>query len=245
VLRLFSSLLPDLDPRQPGVDARAMTIIAALDFLGTGRPPHQLAELLRIKVKTIQNKLGRLRELRLVHSDGNIWTLDAGVCSDAEWMLDLAHSARDTTSRATANRALNECWELLTRVTGPAYAAGGGSSLWGWVDERDEDLGGATAVEQATSTLFHASVLAVETWDTLAATNTDDLISADRLVDMLMRVESTLRVVEPWPLFEAAALAAARTGLASTRQRLATRLAQLVHDSDLDPPDALVAQVIG
>ena len=62
---------------------------------------------------------------------------------------------------------------------------------------------------------------------------------------MLMRVESTLRVVEPWPLFEAAALAADRTGLASTRQKLATRLAQLVHDSDLDPPEALVAQVIG
>ena len=150
VLRLFSSLLPDLDPRQAGVDARAMTIIAALDFLGTGRPPQQLAELLRIKVKTIQNKLGRLRELQLVHSDGNIWTLDAGVCSDAEWMLDLANSARDATSRETANRALNECWELLTRVTGPAYAAGGGSPLWGWVDERDEDFGGATAVEQAT-----------------------------------------------------------------------------------------------
>jgi hypothetical protein len=222
-----------------------MTIIAALDYLGTGRPPQQLAELLRIKVKTIQNKLGRLRELRLVHSDGNIWTLDAGVCSDAEWMLDLAHGARDATSRETAHRALNECWELLTRVTGSAYAAGGGSSLWGWVDERDEDFGGATAVEQATSTLFHAIGLAVETWDTLAATGTDDLTSADRLVDMLMRVEATLRVVEPWPLFEAAAVAAARTGLASTRQKLATRLAQLVHDSDLDPPDELVAQVIG
>jgi LysM domain len=245
VLRLFSSLLPDLEPRQPGVDARAMTIIAALDYLGTGRPPQQLAELLRIKVKTIQNKLGRLRELRLVHSDGSIWTLDAGVCSDAEWMLDLAHSARDAISRDIASRALSECWELLTRVTGPAYAAGGGSSLWGWVDERDEDFGGATAVEQATSTLFDAVGLAVETWDMLAATGMDDLFSADRLVDMLMRVEATLRVIEPWPLFEAAALAAGRTGLASTRQKLATRLAQLVHDSDLDPPDELVAQVIG
>jgi len=222
-----------------------MTIIAALHFFGSGRPPQQLAELLRIKVKTIQNKLGRLRELRLVHSDGNTWTLDAGVCSDADWLLELANTARDATSRELANRALSECWELLTRVTGPAYAAGGGSPLWSWVDERDEDFGGATATEQATSTLFHGIGLAVETWDKLAAGGTDDLMSADKLVDVLLRVESTLRVVEPWPLFQAAASAAHRTGLASTRQKLATRLAQLVHDSHLDPPAALVAQVIG
>ena len=120
VLRLFSSLLPDLDPRQPGVDARAMTIIAALDFLGTGRPPQQLAELLRIKVKTIQNKLGRLRELQLVHSDGNIWTLDAGVCSDAEWMLDLANSARDATSRETRQ----PCAQRVLGAVDPSHRPG-------------------------------------------------------------------------------------------------------------------------
>ena len=245
VLRVFSNLLPDLDPRPTGVDARAMTIIAALDYLGIGRPPHELAELLRIKTKTIQNKLGRLRELNLVHSDGNTWTLDAGVCSDADWMCDLAEHARDATSREAANRALNECWELLTRATGPAYANGGGSPLWGWVGERDQDLGGATAIEQATDALFHAARVAVETWDALAVDGVEDLISPDKLVDILLRLESTLHAVEPWPLFEVAAVAAGRTGLASTRQKLATRLAQLVHDSDLEPPDELVAQVIG
>jgi hypothetical protein len=85
----------------------------------------------------------------------------------------------------------------------------------------------------------------VQTWDALAATGLDDLIAPDRLVDILLRLESTLHAVEPWSLFEMAALAAHRTGLASTRQKLATRLAQLVHDSDLQPPDELVAQVIG
>jgi hypothetical protein len=56
----------------------------------------------------------------------------------------------------------------------------------GLVDERDEELGGATAVEQATGTLFHAIGLADETCDTLASTGIDDLISADRLIDVLM-----------------------------------------------------------
>jgi hypothetical protein len=42
-----------------------------------------------------------------------------------------------------------------------------------------------------------------------------------------------------------AVAAAARTGLASTRQKLATRLAQLVHASDLDAPAALVARITG
>jgi hypothetical protein len=245
VLRLFSSLLPDLDPRPANLDVRAMTIIAALDYLGTGHPPQRLAELLRVKVKTIQNKLSRIRELQLVHSDGNVWRIDAGVCSDVDWLLSLADAASTASCRGEATRALGECWELLSRVTGPAYAAGGGSSLWSWIDERDADFGGATAAEQATATLFKAVNLAVATWDGLADDGTDDLVSAERLVDILLRVESSIRSIEPWPLFEAAGHAVARTGAPAIRQKLTTRLAQFVHDTDVEPPERLVNLVTG
>jgi hypothetical protein len=196
-------------------------------------------------VKTVQNKLARLREHNLIHTDGNIWTLDAGVCNDAEWMLELAERAREATSRSAANQALNNCWELFSRVTGPAYAGGAEASPWAWVDERDDQLGGPTPSERATTTLLDAVRVAVETWDTLATSGLDDLKQPTVLVQILLRLQRALGLAEPWPLFQAAVTVAERSGSSSVRQQIATRLAQVVHDADLDPPETLVAQVVG
>jgi hypothetical protein len=128
------------------------------------------------------------------------------VCSDAEWMLELAERAREATSRSAANQALNNCWELFSRVTGPAYAGGAEASPWAWVDERDDQLGGPTPSERATTTLLDAVRVAVETWDALAASGLDDLRSPTVLVQILLRLQRALGLAEPWPLFQAADL---------------------------------------
>jgi len=243
LIRLFAARLPSFEPLVHGIGATQMRIVTALDSFEGGRAPARIAERLGLAEKTVRTHAAALFAATppILHSDREIWTLDSGVCSDVDWMNDLANAAREATSRQQATRVLAECWELFERVTGPAYAGGGEAKQWNWVQDRTD---GTSPVDNATRALIEAVTIAAECWDKLAIETIDDLRSPASVVQILLRLERAVGLAEPWALLSAAAKIARRAP-ESARQQIAMRLAQFAHDESMAVPDGLVAEVVG
>ena len=82
-------------------------------------------------------------------------------------------------SAHTTGGIVAECWELLERVTGPAYAGGDESKQWNWVHDGAD---GPSPSEDATRALIEAVTIAAECWDKLAIETIDDLRSPASVV---------------------------------------------------------------
>ncbi len=242
LIRLFAARLPSFEPPVHGIGATQMRIVTALDSFEGGRAPARIAERLGLAEKTIRTHAAALFAATppILHSDREIWTIDSGVCSDVDWMNDLAIAAREATSRQQTKRVLAECWELFERVTGPAYAGGGESKQWNWVHDR---IDGTSPADNATRALVEAVTIAVECWDKLATETIEDLRSPASVVQILLRLERAISLAEPWALLSAAAKVARRAP-ESARQQIAMRLAQLAHDRSMEVPVGLVAEVV-
>lgn len=209
------------------------------DSFAGSRAPARIAERLGLSEKTVRTHAAALLgdTPPLVHSDREVWTLYAGACSDVDWLHDLATTARTEPDQHHRVLLVNECCDLLERVTGP----GAESKQWVWVHDREE---GPSPAENATRLrlLVEAVVIVGEVWPTVADDPT--VRPAAQLVQTLLRLEQALRTVEPWELFTVAT-DIARHAPDSARQQIALRLAQLAHNGNVDVPEQLVAAVVG